>query len=113
MTQCARLLSWLREHGRVNPLTAWNELGIYRLSARVFDLQNHGGHKITAGTITVQNKFGEDCEVAEYRLETGNERKGGSIENTISEPTLKPPEGELFSLSGLTERNEYMGRKRR
>jgi hypothetical protein len=48
---------------------AWNELGIYRLGARVWDLKHKRGYNITKRLVTVQNRFGEDCKVAQYRLE--------------------------------------------
>lgn len=66
-TQCDRLLSRL-ERGPVEPMTALNELGIFRLAARVNDLRN-AGHKITSGSINVSNRFGESCRVAQYRLD--------------------------------------------
>lgn len=68
MTQCERLLSRLRI-GPVNPMQAWNELGIYRLGARVFDLKGKHGHKIVTEEVTVLNRYGEKCRVAQYRLE--------------------------------------------
>lgn len=50
MSQCARLLDRL-ERGPITPMEAWNELGVYRLAARV------------------ANRFGESCRVARYSLE--------------------------------------------
>jgi hypothetical protein len=67
MTQCERLLSRL-ERGPVHPMAAWDELGIYRLSARICDLRD-AGHKIISESINVCNRFGEACRVASYRLE--------------------------------------------
>mgnify|MGYP006339825799 CR=1 FL=1 len=66
-SQCDRLLSRL-ERGPVDPMVALNELGIYRLAARVFDL-NEAGHSIIKQTVSVTNRFGESCRVASYRLE--------------------------------------------
>lgn len=66
MTQCERLLSRLKE-GPINPMQAWQELGIYRLGARVFDLRADG-HNVKKKTVTVHNRFGEPCRVAEYSL---------------------------------------------
>ena len=62
-----RVLRYLRERGPLDPLTAWSELGIYRLGARIFDLKE-GGHRITRQTKVVKNRFGEECRVAEYHL---------------------------------------------
>ena len=66
-SQCARLLARL-ERGPINPMQAWDELGIYRLGARVFDLRS-AGHAIVRVMVPVPNRYGEDCRVAQYRLE--------------------------------------------
>ncbi|WP_414631197.1 helix-turn-helix domain-containing protein [Alcanivorax jadensis] len=65
--QSERLLERLKL-GPVNPLQAWQELGIYRLSARVMDLRE-AGHNIITVPANVTNRFGENCRVAEYHLE--------------------------------------------
>jgi hypothetical protein len=66
-TQCERLLDYLTEHERINPLMAWRELGIYRLGARIFELKKDG-HQITSRLIDVVNNLGEAARVAEYRM---------------------------------------------
>ena len=67
-TQCARLLAYLRTIGPITPMQAWEQLGIYRLGARVFDLRAEG-HPIRSDRLTVPNRFGEECRVAVYSLE--------------------------------------------
>ena len=69
MTQKERLLDYLKAFQRINPLDAWKHLGIYRLSAVVYDLRKDG-HKIETARKAVQNRFGEECVVAEYVLVT-------------------------------------------
>ena len=69
-TQNARLLNYLRKQARINPLQSWKILGIYRLSARVFELKALG-HKIVTDRLTVRNGWGEEISVASYRLEQG------------------------------------------
>ena len=66
-TQCARLNEAL-QLGPVNPLKAWADLGIYRLSARVLDLRSKG-IEIKTRPLQVTNQFGEPTRVAEYYLE--------------------------------------------
>lgn len=66
-TQNQRLLRYMEEHRVIDPLTAWRELGIYRLGARIYDLRE-AGHAIEADRIPVENQFGEECRVARYRL---------------------------------------------
>lgn len=65
-TQNQRLLDHLKI-APVTPLQAWDGLGIYRLAARIKDLRDDG-HSITKETVAVENRFGEPCRVAEYRL---------------------------------------------
>ena len=67
MTQNERLLRYLRTHKSITPMEAWSSLGIYRLGARIHDLKK-AGHIIDSKTATVQNMFGEDCQVAMYSL---------------------------------------------
>lgn len=55
---------------RSRPMTAleiWQELGIARASARVFDLRG-AGHHVRSREITVRNRDGEPCRVALYSL---------------------------------------------
>lgn len=66
-SQNERLLQHLEHSGPIDPLQAWNQLGIYRLGARVFDLKEFG-HNIVRSMIEVNNRFGEKCRVALYSL---------------------------------------------
>ena len=66
-SQNTRLLDHLMSADSVTPMQALGELGIYRLAARINDLKNKG-HSITKRTVTVSNRFGEDCRVAEYSI---------------------------------------------
>ena len=66
MSQCERLLDRL-ERGPITPMEAWNELGVYRLAARVHDLRV-AGHNVCKQNVTVSNRFGEKCKVASYWL---------------------------------------------
>lgn len=55
---------------RKRPMTAgdiWEQLGIARAAARVFDLRQDG-YDIRSREVVVQNRRGESCRVAEYRL---------------------------------------------
>ena len=68
MNQKERLLNHLQTKGKINPLQAWRELGIYRLADTVLRLRKEG-YEITTNITKVKNKFKEVCSVAEYRLE--------------------------------------------
>lgn len=66
-TQCDRLYHHLRDVGPINPLEAWQQLGIYRLSARVYDLRARG-LDVQERTVEVNNRWGETARVGEYYL---------------------------------------------
>ena len=68
-SQNKRLLAYLQAGQSIDPLEAWQELGIYRLSARIHDLRDEGQLISTARKETF-NKFGESVTVAEYKLES-------------------------------------------
>ena len=69
MTQCERLAEYLHEGGTPTPMDAWLLLGIYRLSARIFDLRK-AGMRISMEMVDVKNQFGETVRVAKYSKET-------------------------------------------
>ena len=66
-TQAARLLAVLKSGRSIDPLAAWSELGIYRVADTVHRLRAKGW-RIGTGTKHVRNRYGEQCEVANYRL---------------------------------------------
>ena len=68
MTQTERLSLYLEKNKTINPLQAWQHLGIYRLAAVVFILKSQG-YKITTNKVKVKNQFNESCHVAQYELE--------------------------------------------
>jgi len=65
-SQNKRLLAHLQTGATIDPLQAWETLGIYRLSARIFDLREI--ENITTKTKETINQFGEIIKVAEYSL---------------------------------------------
>lgn len=67
MTQVERAFNYLRWNGSLQPLEALNELGIYRLSAVIFELRKTVD--INMEITPVKNRFGETCHVARYTLE--------------------------------------------
>jgi len=68
MTQNERVYDHLLAVGPIRPMTALNDLGIYRLASRINDLRK-AGHKIKTKKIEVVNRWGESSYVAEYSLE--------------------------------------------
>ena len=67
LSQNERLIDYLKAHKTITPLEAWNELGLYRLGARIFDLKQQG-LDISSKLVKVTNRFGEDCRVSQYEL---------------------------------------------
>ena len=66
MTQNERVLAYMRERGSITQREAiW--LGIYRLSARIFDLRK-AGYRVQSQWETVENKHGERATIARYSL---------------------------------------------
>lgn len=66
-TQAARLLAAALLGQRVNPLTGWKRLGIYRLADTKFRVKEMGW-PMESGRLDVPNRFGEACHVALYGL---------------------------------------------
>jgi hypothetical protein len=59
-------MEYLTDNMGIDPLTAWKELGIYRLSAVVHRLRMEGFNIITERK-DVKNRFGENSNVAFYK----------------------------------------------
>lgn len=68
MTQNERVLQHLKTYGSITPLEAFDEYGILRLGARIFDLKKRGIN-ISSEMVTVKNRFGDTTSCALYRLE--------------------------------------------
>jgi len=68
-TQDERVLKHLQMYNTIDPLRAWQLLGIYRLSAVIHRLRKVENIKIATNRVKVLNQFGETCKVAEYKLE--------------------------------------------
>lgn len=66
-TQPARLLAFLLNGRRIDPLMAWRTAGIYRLADTVFQLRGMGW-QVATNRLDVKNRFGEQCHVAQYEL---------------------------------------------
>ncbi len=67
MSQADRVLSYLECGNSITTLDAFQELGITRLGARIFELRQQG-HPVQSNRLTVTNRFGEDCSISEYYI---------------------------------------------
>lgn len=68
MTQKDGVLRHLKRYGKITDVQAFNNYGIRRLGARVWDLR-HDGVKIRTQLTTAPNRFGERTTFATYILE--------------------------------------------
>ncbi|QRE00633.1 hypothetical protein [Pseudomonas phage Itty13] len=76
-SQCARILAWLQLGKPITASIALREFGVGRLAARVRDLRQ-SGHVIHTKMITVRNRNGSPCRVAEYWLVRSG-AQGGAV----------------------------------
>ena len=67
VTQCKLLLARLMSGASITPREAYNEWGIMRLGARIWDLK-HMGYNIITEQETAYNRFGKPTRFAKYRL---------------------------------------------
>ena len=65
--QCERLWNHLKQGKGINPLESWQQLGIYRLSARILDLRDDG-YDIHTDIIEVRSSWGDKARVANYNI---------------------------------------------
>jgi len=65
--QKQRLLAYLEQGETINPLKAWDELGIYRLASRICDLRKEGV-EVKDRWLDVSNRYGEFVKVKQYYL---------------------------------------------
>lgn len=67
--QTDRVLARLQD-GPLTQYQAFEELGVWRLGARIHDLKC-AGYLIQSKRVKVRNRFNESCTVAEYQLMQG------------------------------------------
>lgn len=69
------LLEYLKHHGGITAAQAMTDLGIGRLSARVYDLRAEG-YDIRLTIKSGRNRYGKAVHYGEYRLEAGPNGEG-------------------------------------
>lgn len=67
ITQCDRILQFIREFGYITSWQAYQELGVTQLSARITNLKEKG-YRFTTKTIKTKNRYGDNVRFYEYRL---------------------------------------------
>lgn len=66
------IIAYLIQFGSITQLEALRDLGCMRLASRISDLKRMG-YSITAETVTVKNRFGDNCHIKRYSLGRLNE----------------------------------------
>ena len=67
MTQCERVLNYIKAEGSITSLDAMQELGCMRLASRISDLKKQG-YPITRKMETRKNRAGKSVRYARYSL---------------------------------------------
>lgn len=67
-TQAQRVLDYMERFGGITQFEAIRDLGCMRLASRISDLKKQG-FPIRSETVTVQNRFGENCYIKRYALQ--------------------------------------------
>lgn len=66
--QRMRVLNYMHHYGSITQYEALEHLGILRLASRISEIKKMG-YPVKSKRVTVINKFGEKCRVAQYSLE--------------------------------------------
>lgn len=67
MTQCERLVAYMRDYGSITSAEAMSELGIMRLASRIADLKEMG-MQIESKMVKGVNRFGQPTHFTRYSL---------------------------------------------
>lgn len=73
--QATLILDYLKKNGHITATQAVYDLGITRLSARIYDLRAEG-YDISLTIKTGTNRFGKPVHYGEYRLEAAPDDSG-------------------------------------
>ena len=70
MTQCDRIIDYIKRFGSITTIEAFTDLGITRLASRIHDL-TEDGYDIERQTESGKNRFGEKVHYTRYSLREG------------------------------------------
>lgn len=66
-TQAERVIEFIEKHGSITDLDAFSDLGVRRLSARIFELRAKG-NQIISSPEKITTRYGTKTTIARYRL---------------------------------------------
>ena len=67
MTQCEKILDYMKNYGAITPLDAIREFGCLRLAARISDLEKRG-YNIEHIPESSTNRYGDKVHHMSYKL---------------------------------------------
>ena len=67
-TQTDKVFDYMSSFGKITTMDAFVDLGITRLSARIWELRHDRGLSVFQKRTTRLNRFGETCTVMVYAL---------------------------------------------
>lgn len=70
VSQCSRILRYMKETGGITSWEAIKEFGCTRLSGRIYDLRR-AGWRIRGERVCGKNRYGETVKFNRYFLEEG------------------------------------------
>ncbi len=65
MSQCDRILNYLKSGKVLTRLNSWSQLGVIEAPARISELRAQG-HPIHTEMVTVLNRYGESVRIAHW-----------------------------------------------
>ena len=68
-SQNRRVLTHLMAGYTITQDQAKELYGVNRLSARIWDIRHKMGYEVKKDTRVVRNRYGDACNIAEYRME--------------------------------------------
>lgn len=74
MNQCEKIVFYIQMFGSISSMEAFQDLGITRLSARIYELRNEG-YQFDEKFETAKNRFGESVTYKRYKFQ--KETKSG------------------------------------
>ena len=72
VTQCQRIIDYMRQFGSISTIEAFKDLGVARLASRIHDLKAQG-YNITSSIGIAKNRYGEKIHFSVYRLKEDKE----------------------------------------
>ena len=67
LTQEEKIFQYMQKFGSITPVQAFEDLGIMRLGARIYDMEQKG-IRIEHGSETKKNRYGDKVTYARYSL---------------------------------------------